>query len=110
MKSLARVIEEDRSNLTVLHNHIVVLTAIQESLSYTASDGGYIHLQAYKPTTDTWNLLESYKCYFCWTIPSIIGLPTGQLLVLGIAQAPGQTQRQRPQFDILQVTAKGTLS
>ena len=105
-KSLACVPEEYRANLTVFNGHIVVLTAAQAFMYYRfnqSGDRGYVNILAYLPISNTWVILEKLDCYSCWSIPSIIGLPTGCLLILGVTPDPLQT----PQFNILQVTAKG---
>ena len=105
-KSLACVSKEFCSNLTVFCGHIVILNATQASMSrmfIESDDAGYIDVLAYLPIADTWVLVEKIKCYLCWMVPSIVGLPTGHLLILGVALAPDPVAA--PQFNIIQVTA-----
>ena len=106
-KSLACVSKEFCSNLTVFCGHIVIVNTTQASMSrrFTESDdAGYIDVLAYLPIADTWVLVEKIKCYLCWMVPSIVGLPTGHLLILGVALAPDPVAA--PQFNIIQVTAR----
>ena len=102
-KSLACIPEEYRSNLSVFNGYIVVLIT---SMPYYGRTG-YVHLLAYDPFINTWVILEKLDCCLCWTTPSIIGLPSGHLLILGVTLTPDLVQIS--QFNILQVTAKGKI-
>ena len=45
-------------------------------------------------------MLEKFECHLCWSVPSIVGLPDGRLLILGVVPDP----QQAPQFNILEIT------
>ena len=84
-----------RSNLTSFDGHIVVLTP----------GNGYVHILAYESVMDTWIILEKLECHISWVIPSILGLPDGRLLIFGVVS--DRLATQIPQFNVLEVTAKG---
>ena len=97
--------EACHSNLTVLNGHIVVLTATPAYRSTQSGDGGYICILAHEPIADVWVVLKKLECHLCWSVPSIVGLPDGRLLILGVVPDP----QQAPQFNVLEITAKGKI-
>ena len=102
-EDLACVPVKYHSNLTIFNGYIVVFTARPVSESYDVF-GRYMYVQAYQPIEDYWLMMKKIECHLCWAIPSIVGLPGGQLLILGITPDP-----QAPLFNILEVTAKGKI-
>ena len=101
-KNLTCVPDECYSNLTILNGHIVVFTATTASERfYVYGQNRYAYILAYQPIDDYWLVLKKFECHLCWAIPSIVGLPGGRLLILGI------TLEFDTQFNILEMTAKG---
>ena len=84
-----------RTNLTSFDGRVVVLTP----------GNGYVCVLAYESVLDTWIMLEKLECHISWVIPTILGLPDGCLLIFGVVSDKQATQI--PQFNVLEVTAKG---
>ena len=97
-------IPDFHSNLTGFNGHAVVLTTASAEITQSG-DGGYIYILAYEPIADNWLVLKKFQCHLCWSIPSIVGLPGGRLLILGVVPDP----LPAPQFNILEISAKGKL-
>ena len=94
-------IPDFHSNLTGFNGHTVVLTTeITQS-----GDGGYVYILAYEPIAGNWLMLEKIQCHLCWSVPSIVGLSGGRLLILSIV--PDLLQAR--QFNILEIIAKGKI-
>ena len=103
-KKLCCVPEKRHSNLTLFNDHIVVITTAQ-AIKAQESDYQYdvdIIMLAYQSTDDYWLVLKKFECYLHWSKPSIMGLPSGRLLILGVTP-----ESDSPQFNILEVIAKG---
>jgi hypothetical protein len=93
---------ESHSNLTLFNGHIVVVTVTPTSKEFDAY-GHHQHnvmILVYQSPDDHWLVLKKFECHLCWSTPSIMGLPTGRLLILGVSP-------DFPQFNILEVIAKG---
>ena len=63
---------------------------------------GQYNIWAYQPTDDCWFILKRPECELCWSIPSIVGLPSGRLLILDVTPDSPHCQ-----FNVLEVVAKG---
>ena len=95
------------SNLTLLNGHIVIVTTAQARKAQESDYQYYvdvINLLTYQSTDDYWLMLKKFECHLCWVTPSIMGLPSGHLLILGVT--PKSVSRQ---FNILEVITKGNL-
>ena len=92
------------SNLTGFNGHAVVLTTASAEITQSG-DGGYLYILAYEPIADNWLVLKKFQCHLCWSMPNIVGLPGGRLLILGVVPDPLQAS----QFNILEISAKGKL-
>ena len=91
--------ERRHSNLTLFNGYFVVARKAQKSDYQYDID---IILLAYQFTDDYWFVLKKFECHLCWSTPSIIGLPSGRLLILGVTPDTDSSQ-----FNILEVIAKG---
>ena len=99
-KKVSRV-PDFHSNLTGFNGHIIVVLTANNR--FKSGNGGYIYILAYEPIADNWLMLEKFQCHLCWSTPSIIGLPGGRLLILGVVP----DLLEAPLFNILEITAKG---
>ena len=81
----------------------MVLTAIPASEKYKDVNGTSVCLLTYQHMDDYWLLLKMFQCSLCWAIPSIVGLPSGCLLILGVAP----DSIEITQFNVLEVRVKG---
>jgi hypothetical protein len=95
------------SNFTLFDGHIVAVVVApttkksQESDAYYGYCNNVMTVFAYQSTDDYWLALKKLECHLCWATPSIMGLPIGCLLILGVTP-------DSPQFNILEVRiAKG---
>ena len=102
-KTLTCVPEKCHSNLTIINGHIMVFIATPASEKSQDVFGRYVYIMAYQPIDNYWLVLKKFECHLCWAIPSIVGLPSGRLLILGVT--PDSVQF--PLFNILEVIVKG---
>ena len=104
-KKLCSVPERRHSNLTSFNGHIVIVTTTQAKKAQESDYQYYVdivNLLIYQSTDDYWLVLKKFECHLCWSKPSIMGLPSGRLLILGVTP-----ESNSPQFNILEVIAKG---
>ena len=99
-ENMAYTPEVPLSNLTVFNDHIVVLTTTPSRPMQSDGSAGYICILAYESIADSWLMIKNFECHLCWSMPIIMGLPGGRLLILGVVPDP----LQAPQFNILEVT------
>lgn len=98
-KKLGTIPKKIYSNMTSFNDHIVVLAP------RTNYHDNRFHILAYESVSDAWIILEELECYVSWMMPSIMGLPGGHLLILGVSSI-----KSSQNFNILEVTIKGKAS
>ena len=104
-KELSCIPKRSHSNLTLFNGHIVIVAVAQSSKEYIFHGHQYnVMIFAYQSTDDDWLELKKFEGHLCWSTPSIMGLPSGRLLILGITPESGSLQ-----FNVLEVIAKGNL-